>query len=64
MACLCGAGSAFLTPFFLWTYLLFALVLLVNLLIAMFNSMYEEVSLARNHAAQMAIARDETSISS
>ena len=36
-------GSAFLTPFFLWTYLLFALVLLVNLLIAMFNSMYEEV---------------------
>ena len=53
-----------MTPFFLWTYLLFALVLLVNLLIAMFNSMYEEVSFTRNRAAQMAIARDETSISS
>ena len=49
-----GAGSAFLTPFFLWTYLLFALVLLVNLLIAMFNSMYEEApNHHRNHISSI-----------
>ena len=36
-------GSAIATPFFLWFYLLFALVLLINLLIAMFNSEYMEI---------------------
>ena len=36
-------GSAFLAPFMLWTYLLIALVLFVNLLIAMFSQSYANV---------------------
>ena len=36
-------GSAFFAPFALWCYLLIALVLFVNLLIAMFSRSYEEV---------------------
>ena len=36
-------GSAFLAPLALWSYLLIALVLFVNLLIAMFSKSYENV---------------------
>ena len=36
-------GSAFLAPLMLWSYLLIALVLFVNLLIAMFSQSYQDV---------------------
>ena len=38
-----ASGSAFLAPLALWSYLLIALVLFVNLLIAMFSQSYAEV---------------------
>ena len=37
-------GGAFIAPTFMWVYLLLVLVLCVNLLIAMFNSAYEDVN--------------------
>ena len=36
-------GASIVTPFFIWFYLLVALVLFVNLLIAMFNAEFEHV---------------------
>ena len=36
-------GSAFITPLIFWSYLLFALLLMTNLLIAMFNDTYVSV---------------------
>ena len=39
-----GRGTAFIAPLFMWSYLMLAIVLFVNLLIAMFSSSYNTVS--------------------
>lgn len=38
-------GTTMIAPFFMWLYLLVSVVLLINLLIAMFSNSYSAISL-------------------
>ena len=49
--------SAFLAPAFMWVYLLFSLVLFVNLLIAIFNDTYTSVQTEKSQVRAGACGR-------
>ena len=48
-----GRGTAFITPLFMWGYLLVSLVLFVNLLIAVFNDAYNAVQEEKSRVWKM-----------